>query len=70
MLLCGERHLGGLQMIFNLEAGAINYDNTKNSLQSKNVQGALDEVSNKLNGGNLEFRIQDGKLQYRYDMEA
>lgn len=68
--MCGKRHLGGLQMIINLQAGAIDYDNTKNSLQSKNVQSALDEVSDKLNGGNIEFRIQDGKLQYRYDTEV
>lgn len=60
-------------MIFNvgadkIKAQNVNYDNVETDLTSDNVQGAIDEVNSKLNGGNLEFRVENGKLQYRYEI--
>lgn len=50
-----------------LTANNIEYDNATSDLQATNVQDAVDEMADSLNG--IQFRIVDGKLQYRYPIE-
>lgn len=48
------------------QAGDAFSASNMNNLEQR-IKNEFDEVNNSLNGGNLQFRIVDGKLQFRYE---